>query len=87
VEGVSRFGDVIANDKVNMGGRPGAGLLGQNGLWEQGFCAIAEGTLYPLLARLVQRGLVDVEKVRSEKGPPRKVFAQRSRTGIPALSR
>lgn len=40
----------------------------------QGFVDIAEGTVYALLVRIEQRGLVDVEKVPSEKGPPRKVF-------------
>ena len=43
-------------------------------LREQGFTDIAEGTIYALLIRMEQRGLVDVEKVASEKGPPRKVF-------------
>ena len=40
----------------------------------QGFSDIAEGTVYALLIRIEQRGLVDVEKVPSEKGPPRKVY-------------
>ena len=44
-------------------------------LREQGFSDIAEGTVYALLIRIEQRGLVDVEKVPSEKGPPRKVYA------------
>lgn len=44
-------------------------------LREQGFTDIAEGTIYALLVRVEQRGLVDVEKVPSEKGPPRKVFS------------
>jgi PadR family transcriptional regulator PadR len=43
-------------------------------LREQGFTDIAEGTVYALLIRVEQRGLVDVEKVPSEKGPPRKVY-------------
>ncbi|MFD6056283.1 PadR family transcriptional regulator [Agromyces sp. NPDC060279] len=43
-------------------------------LRERGFTDIAEGTIYALLVRVEQRGLVDVEKVPSEKGPPRKVF-------------
>ncbi|WP_062301825.1 PadR family transcriptional regulator [Demequina subtropica] len=43
-------------------------------LRDQGFADIAEGTVYALLVRIEQRGLVDVEKVPSEKGPPRKVF-------------
>jgi PadR family transcriptional regulator PadR len=44
-------------------------------LREQGFAEIAEGTVYALLVRIEQRGLVDVEKVASEKGPPRKVYS------------
>ena len=43
-------------------------------LREKGFADIAEGTVYALLIRIEQRGLVDVEKVPSEKGPPRKVY-------------
>ena len=30
---------------------------------------------YALLVRIEQRGLVDVEKIPSEKGPPRKVYS------------
>src|SRR5262245_21456438 len=44
-------------------------------LREQGFADIAEGTVYALLIRIEQRGLVDVKKVPSEKGPPRKVYS------------
>ena len=44
-------------------------------LREQGFVDIVEGTVYALLIRLEQRGFVDVEKVPSEKGPPRKVYS------------
>jgi PadR family transcriptional regulator PadR len=44
-------------------------------LREQGFSEIVEGTVYALLVRLEQRGLVDVVKVPSEKGPPRKVYS------------
>lgn len=43
-------------------------------LREHGFTDTAEGTVYALLVRIEQRGLVDVEKVPSEKGPPRKVY-------------
>lgn len=41
----------------------------------QGFSDIAEGTVYALLIRIEQKRLVDVEKVPSEKGPPRKVYS------------
>ncbi|WP_163780242.1 PadR family transcriptional regulator [Myxococcus vastator] len=44
-------------------------------LREMGFSDIAEGTVYALLVRVEQRGLVGVEKVPSEKGPPRKVYS------------
>ncbi|MFG1645131.1 PadR family transcriptional regulator [Amycolatopsis sp. NPDC049252] len=44
-------------------------------LRDQGFSDIAEGTVYALLVRVEQRGFVDVEKVPSEKGPPRKVYS------------
>lgn len=44
-------------------------------LRDQGFSGIAEGTVYALLLRIEKRGLVDVEKVPSEKGPPRKVYS------------
>lgn len=43
-------------------------------LRELGFVDIVEGTIYALLIRIEQRGLVDIEKVPSEKGPPRKVY-------------
>ena len=41
----------------------------------EGFVDIAEGTVYALLIRIEQRGFVDIEKVPSEKGPPRKVYS------------
>jgi len=45
-------------------------------LRDQGFSDIAEGTVYALLIRIEQRGLVDAErKVPSVKGPPRKVYS------------
>lgn len=43
-------------------------------LRDEGFENIAEGTVYALLIRIEQKGLVDVAKVPSEKGPPRKVY-------------
>jgi len=48
-------------------------------LRDQGFSDIAEGTIYALLIRIEQRALVDVEKVPSEKGPPRKVYSLNAR--------
>src|ERR687898_893437 len=44
-------------------------------LRDQGFSDLVEGTVYALLVRIEQRGFVDVEKVPSEKGPPRKVYS------------
>ena len=44
-------------------------------LRQMGFSDIAEGTVYALLIRIEHRGLVEVEKVPSEKGPPRKVYS------------
>jgi PadR family transcriptional regulator PadR len=41
----------------------------------EGFSDIAEGTVYALLIRNEQKGFVDVEKVPSEMGPPRKVYS------------
>ena len=43
-------------------------------LREQGFADLVEGTIYAVLVRIEQRGFVDVDKVPSEKGPPRKVY-------------
>lgn len=43
-------------------------------LRQQGFSDIVEGTVYALLIRIEQRGYVNVTKVPSEKGPPRKVY-------------
>jgi PadR family transcriptional regulator, regulatory protein PadR len=58
-----------------LSGRPAYGYEITAWLREQGFADIAEGTVYALLIRIEQRGLVDVEKVPSEKGPPRKVYS------------
>jgi PadR family transcriptional regulator PadR len=55
--------------------RPAYGYEITAWLREQGFADIAEGTVYALLIRLEQRSLVDVEKVPSEKGPPRRVYS------------
>jgi len=54
--------------------RPAYGYEITARLREMGFPDIAEGTVYALLVRIEQRGLVDVEKHPSEKGPPRKVY-------------
>lgn len=59
--------------------RPGHGYEITAWLREQGFADIAEGTVYAVLVRLEQRGAVDVERVPSEKGPPRKVYSLNAR--------
>ena len=62
-----------------LSGRPAYGYEITAWLREHGFTDIAEGTVYALLIRVEQRGLVDVEKVPSEKGPPRKVYSLNAR--------
>jgi PadR family transcriptional regulator PadR len=57
-----------------LAARPAYGYEITADLRERGFADLAEGTIYAILVRIEQRGLVDVEKVPSEKGPPRKVF-------------
>jgi PadR family transcriptional regulator PadR len=61
-----------------LSGRPAYGYEITAWLREKGFADIAEGTVYALLIRIEQRGFVDVEKVPSEKGPPRKVYSLNS---------
>lgn len=58
-----------------LAGRSAYGYEITSWLRDQGFTDIAEGTIYALLVRIEQRGLVDVAKVPSEKGPPRKVYS------------
>lgn len=58
-----------------LAGRSAYGYEITSWLRDQGFTDIAEGTVYALLVRVEQRGLVDVVKVPSEKGPPRKVYS------------
>jgi PadR family transcriptional regulator PadR len=59
--------------------RPAYGYEITARLREMGFSDLAEGTVYALLIRIEQRGLVDVEKIPSEKGPPRKVYSLNAR--------
>ncbi len=58
-----------------LSGRPAYGYEITAWLRDKGFSDIAEGTVYALLVRVEQRGFVDVAKVPSEKGPPRKVYS------------
>ena len=39
-----------------------------------GFTDVVDGTVYTILVRLEKNKLVDIEKSRSEMGPPRKFF-------------
>src|SRR5215207_5795129 len=59
--------------------RPAYGYEITARLREEGFSELVEGTVYALLIRIEQRGFVDVEKVPSEKGPPRKVYSLNAR--------
>ena len=58
-----------------LAARPAYGYEITARLREQGLSDIAEGTVYALLIRVEQKGLVDVEKIPSEMGPPRKVYS------------
>ncbi|MGO1974283.1 MAG: PadR family transcriptional regulator [Propionibacteriaceae bacterium] len=59
--------------------RPAYGYEITGWLREKGFTDLAEGTVYAVLVRIEKRGLVDVAKTPSEKGPPRKVFTLNAR--------
>jgi DNA-binding PadR family transcriptional regulator len=41
---------------------------------QAGFASVSEGTVYPILLRLEKKTLVEVARMRSEAGPPRKVY-------------
>jgi PadR family transcriptional regulator PadR len=58
-----------------LDGNPAYGYELTTRLREKGFSDIAEGTVYAILVRIEQKGLVTVEKHPSEKGPPRKVYS------------
>ena len=62
-----------------LSARPAYGYEITARLRERGFADVVEGTVYALLIRLEQKGLVDVEKHPSEKGPPRKVYSLNAR--------
>ena len=55
--------------------RPAYGYEITARLREQGFTDLVEGTIYAVLVRIEQKGFVDVDKVPSDKGPPRKVYS------------
>src|SRR6188768_1601031 len=58
-----------------LAARPAYGYEITASLREQGFSDLVEGTIYAVLVRIEQRGFVNVDKVPSEKGPPRKVYS------------
>jgi PadR family transcriptional regulator, regulatory protein PadR len=58
-----------------LAGRPAYGYKITARLRALGFSDIAEGTVYALLIRVEQRGFVDVARIPSEIGPPRKVYS------------
>jgi PadR family transcriptional regulator PadR len=62
-----------------LSARPAYGYEITAQLREQGFSDVAEGTVYALLVRFEQKGLVDVQKLSSELGPPRKVYSLNAR--------
>jgi PadR family transcriptional regulator PadR len=64
---------------ANLSGQAAYGHEITARLRDHGFADIAQGTVYALLVRVEQKGLVDVAKVASEKGPPRKVYALNAR--------
>ena len=55
--------------------RPAYGYEITARLRDEGFTDLVEGTVYAVLVRLEQRGVVTVQRVPSEKGPPRKVYS------------
>jgi PadR family transcriptional regulator len=60
-------------------GNPAYGYEITTMLRGKGFSDIAEGTIYAILVRIEQKGLVTVEKRPSVKGPPRKVYSLNAR--------
>src|SRR4029450_12764437 len=55
--------------------RPAYGYEITARLREQGFSDIAEGTVYAVLVTSEHGGALDLEKIPSQKGPPRKVYS------------
>ena len=58
-----------------LAGRPAYGYEITASLREQGFSDLVEGTIYAVLVRIEQKGFLDVDRVPSDKGPPRKVYS------------
>lgn len=63
----------IVLQKISLGETYGYEIT--NYLIDLGFEDIVEGTVYTVLLRLEKNGLLDVEKRKSEMGPPRKFYS------------
>ena len=55
--------------------RPTQGAETTTWLWDQGLIDTGEGTAYGLIIGVERRGLFEIEKVSSEKGPLRKMYS------------
>lgn len=58
-----------------IAGRPRYGFEIAQSLGGDGGLAVSEGTLYPLLNRLLAEGLIEASWRESASGPPRKYYA------------
>lgn len=63
----------IVLQKISLGETYGYEIT--NYLIALGFEDIVEGTVYTVLLRLEKKGLLNVEKRKSEMGPPRKFYS------------
>jgi PadR family transcriptional regulator PadR len=61
---------------INSAGRPIHGYYITKSLDQltEGTLFIQAGTLYPILKNLTNNGLIEHEMVRSEEGPPKKIY-------------
>ena len=59
------------------------GMRSRRGCGTRGSRTSSSAPCTALLVRIEQRSLVDVEKVASEKGPPRKVYSLNPAAGVP----
>ncbi|MDR1189804.1 MAG: PadR family transcriptional regulator [Bifidobacteriaceae bacterium] len=57
---------------LSQGGSYGYEIV--RALNQAGFTSVSEGTVYPILVRLEAKSLVEAARVRSQTGPPRKVY-------------
>lgn len=63
----------IVLQKISLGETYGYEIT--NYLVDLGFEDIVEGTVYTVLLRLEKKGLLNVERRKSEMGPPRKFYS------------